>query len=75
MTTIHEIQQVMYVETPHGDGQPLFLIDYGPHMNTVWVVANCENGQIRHYESNQIKLTVNWTLSINTKKNMDLGPG
>ena len=67
MTAIHEIQQVMYVETPHGDGQPLFLIDYGPHMNTVWVVANCETGKIRHYESNHIKLSVNWTLGINDK--------
>lgn len=67
MTTIHEIQQAMYVETPHGEGLPLFLIDYGPQLNTVWVVANRENGVIRHYDSNQIKLTVNHTLEINTK--------
>jgi hypothetical protein len=66
MVVIHEIQQVMYVETPHGDGQPLFLIDYGAHMNTVWVVANCADGKIRHYESNQIALTINHTLEINT---------
>ncbi len=67
MTTIHEIQQAMYVETPHGDGVPLFLIDYGPHLNTVWVVANCEDGKVRHYGSNHIRITVNWTMDFNIK--------
>jgi len=68
MTSIHEIQQVMYVETPHGDSTPLFLIDYGAHVNTVWVVANCKDGKIRHYDSNEIALTINHTLNINTGK-------
>ncbi len=68
MTTIHEIQQVMYVETPHGEGLPLFLIDYGPHLNTMWVVTNCEDGSIRHYDSSDIRVTVNHTLHFNTKK-------
>jgi hypothetical protein len=26
---IHEIKQVMFVETPHGIAQVLFIIDYG----------------------------------------------
>jgi hypothetical protein len=68
MTTIHEIQQAMYVETPHGEGMPLFLIDYGPHLNSIWVVANCEDGKIRHYDSSDINLTVNWTLHFNDKR-------
>jgi len=65
---IHEIQQVMYVETPHGEGIPLFLIDYGPHLNTIWVIANCSDGKIKHYESNDIVLTKNNTLKLNDKK-------
>lgn len=69
MTSIHEIQQGMFVETPHGEGMALFLIDYGPHINSIWVVANCKDGQIRHYDSSDIKLTTNWTLHINTKNN------
>jgi hypothetical protein len=68
LTTIHEIEQVMYVETPHGEGIPLFLIDYGPHLNTIWVVANCGNGKIKHYDSNDIILTKNHTLNFNNKK-------
>jgi len=68
LTAIHEIQQVMYVETPHGEGMPLFLIDYGPHLNSIWVVANCEDGKVRHYDSNDIRITVNHTLHLNDKK-------
>ena len=68
MATIHEIQQVMHVETPHGEGLPLVLIDYGPHLNTIWVVVNCNDGAIRHYESNDIKLTINHTLKFNQTK-------
>lgn len=62
----------MYVITPHGEGIPLFLIDYGPHLNTIWVVANCENGKIRHYDSNDIILAKNNTLNFNDGKNLDL---
>jgi hypothetical protein len=68
LTAIHEIQQAMYVETPHGEGMPLFLIDYGPHLNSIWVVANCEDGKVRHYDSNSIRITVNHTLHLNDKK-------
>ena len=67
MTTIHEIQQVMYVETIHGLGIPLFLIDYGPHINTVWVITNCVDGKIKHYDSNDIILTKNNTFNLNNK--------
>jgi hypothetical protein len=64
MTSIHEIQQVLWVETPHGDGQALFLIDYGPHENTIYVVALLDTKQIKHYNSNQIKICRNNTLEI-----------
>jgi hypothetical protein len=33
-----------------------FLIDYGPNLNTIWVIANCNDGKIRHYDSNDIVL-------------------
>ena len=65
MTTIHEIQQGLWVETPHGDGQALFLIDYGPHQNTIYVVALQGSREIKHYESNQLKICVNNTLEMN----------
>jgi hypothetical protein len=68
MTTIHEIQQVMFINTPHGESQALFIIDYGVHQNTIWVAANKEDGKIRHYDSNQISLTINCTVDFNLNK-------
>lgn len=65
MTVIHELQQVLWVTTPHGDGQVLFLIDYGVHENTIWVVALEADGIVKHYNSNDIKICKNNTININ----------
>ena len=65
MTVIHEIQQVIYLNTPHGESIALFIIDYGPQINTTWVAANVKDGVIRHYDSNQIALASNYTMGIN----------
>ena len=65
MTAIHEIQQYLWVETPHGDGRALFIIDYGPHENTIWVVVLEETGKILHYNSNQIRFCYDNTFGIN----------
>lgn len=54
------------VETPHGEGFALILIDYGPQWNTVWIVALKETREIKHYESTQIKLMKNHTFRIGT---------
>jgi hypothetical protein len=67
LTVIHEIEQYLWVTTPVGDGQALFLIDYGPHENTVWVVALEEDGSIKHFNANQIQLCYNNTFGINCK--------
>jgi hypothetical protein len=66
MQVIHEIQQILYVDTPHGKGIALFIIDYGPQVNTVWVVTNLENGKIRHYDTNHITISKNHTLNLKT---------
>lgn len=66
MTAIHEIQQVMWVDTPHGIGQALFLIDYGPQNNIIFVVGLEKDGTIKHYDSNQVFLSTNHTLNIKT---------
>jgi hypothetical protein len=61
----HEIKQLMYLNTPHGLGIALFIIDYGVQANTIWVVANEKDGAIRHYDSNQITLSKNATIELN----------
>lgn len=67
MTAIHEIQQILWVNTPHGDGIALFIIDYGMQENTIWVVALEDDGRVLHYNSNQIRLTKNNTIDFNKK--------
>ena len=62
---IHEMKQVMWVYTPNGEGLVILVIDYGVNHNTVWVVANKSDGRIRHYDSNQIKLSKNSTIDLN----------
>ena len=71
MTTIHELQQILWVITPHGDGIVLFIMDYGMQNNTVWVVALEDNGVIKHYDSNQIRLCHNNTIEFNETKSED----
>jgi len=68
MTQIHEIQQVLIVDTEFGKCQALFIIDYGIHENTIWVCASFDNGKIRHFDSNQIRLQKNNTLNFNIEK-------
>jgi hypothetical protein len=68
MTAIHEINQLIYVETPHGEGIALFIIDYGHQANTIWIVSLLNDGSLKHYDSNQIKLSINYTLNLNIKK-------
>jgi hypothetical protein len=66
--SIYEIKQLMYFDTPHGEGIALFIMDYGPQANTIWIVANCTDGKIRHYSSSDISLTTNFTLKVAVKK-------
>lgn len=68
MIAIHEIQQMLWVETPHGDGLAVMVMDYGPQSNTVWVVALEKDGVIKHYDSNDVRLCYNHTFGINSKK-------
>ena len=59
------IQQIITCNTPFGEAQALFIIDYGIHRNTIWVCANFQDGRIRHFDSNQITITSNQTLEFN----------
>jgi hypothetical protein len=68
MTAIHEFQSTLWVDTPHGEGIAILIIDYGIHQNTIWVVANKNDGRVRHYDSNDIQLSTNHTLNLNGNK-------
>jgi len=67
MPTIHEVNQILTVETPFGEAQVLFIMDYGIHRNTIWICATFSDGKIRHFDTNQITLSSNHTLGFNLR--------
>jgi hypothetical protein len=66
---ILQLNPPIMVETPLGHGQAIFLIDYGIHQNTCWIVALESNGVIKHFDSNDIILSPNYTYHLNLSKN------
>ena len=62
---IHEFNAPLWVITPLGDGLALLVIDYGIHHNSCWVVALQDTKwQIKHFDSNDIRLNRNNTYNI-----------
>lgn len=49
------------VYTKLGKGRALIVIDYGPDINTCWVVALDKTGEIKHFDSNDVRLEENHT--------------
>ncbi len=66
---ILQLNPTILVETPLGTGQALFIIDYGMHQNTCWVVTLVENGIIKHFDCNDVILSTNHTYGLNLIKN------
>jgi hypothetical protein len=56
---IHQCNPPLWVTTPRGEGHCLFLIDYGPSVNTVWVVHLFETGAVTHIDSSEIRVMGN----------------
>lgn len=50
-------------------GHAIFIIDYGMHQNTCWIVALQEDGVVKHFDCNDIILAVNYTYGLNLRKN------
>lgn len=65
--TIHELQQVIWVSTPLGDGVVVTITDYGPHHNAVFMVM-LEDGRFRFFDTNQCTACRNDTLGINAPR-------
>lgn len=56
---ILQLNPQIQVITPLGDGWAFMLIDYGLWQNSIWVVRLDKDGQVKHVESNDIKITSN----------------
>lgn len=65
---ILQLDPAILVHTPLGRGQAIFLIDYGMHQNTCWVVALEENGVIKHFDCNDVIMATNYTYGLNLAK-------
>jgi hypothetical protein len=66
---ILQLQPSILVETPLGTGQAMFIIDYGMHQNTCWIVALVKDGVIKHFDCNDVILSTNYTYGMNLRKN------
>lgn len=56
---ILQLNPPLWVTSPLGEGHALFLIDYGPSINTVWLVHLFESGQVTHIDSSEIRVMGN----------------
>lgn len=53
---ILQLNPTIRVNTPLGDGETLFLIDYHINTNTIWVVRMDNGGKVKHFDSNDIRV-------------------
>lgn len=66
---ILQLNPSILVETPLGQGQAIFIVDYGMHQNSCWIVAINDNGIVKHFDSNDIIISTNYTYHMNMQKN------
>jgi len=51
-----QLNPPLYVTTPLGEGHCLFLLDYGPSINTVWIVHLFSDGRVVHVDSSEVRV-------------------
>lgn len=51
---IHELTNLIIVETPLGKGKAIAWIDYGSEVNTVWKVVLYQNGMVRNFYDTEV---------------------
>jgi hypothetical protein len=51
-----QLNPPIYVTTPLGEGHAIVLLDYGPSINTVWVVHLFADGRVVHVDSSEVRL-------------------
>jgi len=54
------------VETAHGEGYILYIEPSGMLENDIFTVCLCETGKIKHYNSQQVTVSKNFTFNIKT---------
>jgi hypothetical protein len=54
-----QLNPPLWVTTPLGEGHALVLIDYGPSINTVWLVHLFDTGKVTHVDSSEVRVMGN----------------
>ena len=60
----------LWVNTKHGEGLVLYIESYAQD-NDIWTVINSEDGRIRHYNTNQVTASTNFTDLINIENRVN----
>lgn len=53
------------VITPLGEGYLLYVQSSEMHENDVWTICLCDGGDVRHFNTSQVKIFKNSTFGIN----------
>jgi hypothetical protein len=64
---IHEFNNPIPILTPLGDALAIYVKSNGHFEDDEWCCAMCEDGQVRHFLSHQVKVWHNATYSIKKK--------
>ena len=64
---IIELRQPLEAETSLGDVWLILFIDYGPLENSVFVGIVKKTGEVKHFSSEQVKISKNCTFGIRTE--------
>jgi hypothetical protein len=56
---IHELTNPLEVHCPLGKGKAIAWIDYGVDINTVWKVVFYEDGSVRNFFDDEIRIYPN----------------
>lgn len=56
---ILQLNPPIWVACPLGEGFALMVIDYGPHLNSVWVVHLFADGSVTHVDASEVKVMGN----------------
>lgn len=59
---IHEIEQLLWLETPKGEAIAKFMIDYGPDSDLQWVCVQQDTREIWTWSNWDVKASKNITL-------------
>lgn len=50
--------------TPHGEGLAIYVTNSGVWDNDIWAICLCETGEIKHYNTSQLRMCKNGTFDI-----------